>query len=413
MRINRLLSAILMMAIAIGAFAQNSTLTPYSRYGYGILNDNASAAQRAMGGVGYAMSSGKQANVMNPASYASIDSLTFLFDMGVDFKSMWASENTVSENNFTGGLDYLTMAFPLSKRVGGSIGILPYASTGYSFMGTVTNGLVSRTGDGDISLIYAGVGVEPLRNLYVGANIAYMFGTITNDVYASATTGGVSLFQRYMRIRDWKLDLGVQYVKRLNKTDKFTVGVTYTPGKSFHGETYGVYYDYSLTDVVPDTTGYTKLGGKYSMPATWGVGLNYSKGNSFMVEADFTYQPWEKAKFATIENFEGSEFTNRWKAAAGVQFVPRVRGSYFQRVQYRLGAYYNHDYLMVRGNNVVEMGATLGFGFPVPIFKTTVNLGFEYKHRQANPVALIKEDYFNITLGINFNEMWFRKSKIY
>ena len=37
-----------------------------------------------MGGIGYAMSSGRQINVMwNPASYACIDSLTFLFDMGV------------------------------------------------------------------------------------------------------------------------------------------------------------------------------------------------------------------------------------------------------------------------------------------------------------------------------------------
>ena len=30
---------------------------------------------------------------------------------------------------------------------------------------------------------------------------------------------------------------------------------------------------------------------------------------------------------------------------------------------------------------------------------------------EADP--LIKENYFNITLGLNFNEMWFRKSKIY
>ena len=49
----------------------------------------------------------------------------------------------------------------------------------------------------------------------------------------------------------------------------------------------------------------------------------------------------------------------------------------------------------------------------MPTFKTTVNLGFEWIKRNATPNPLITEDYFNITIGINFNEMWFRQSKIY
>ena len=64
-------------------------------------------------------------------------------------------------------------------------------------------------------------------------------------------------------------------------------------------------------------------------------------------------------------------------------------------------------------NGLREFGVTAGFGFPVPSFRTIVNLGFEFKHRAANPDPLIKENYFNITIGVNFNEMWFRQSKIY
>ena len=45
-----------------------------------------------MGGVGYAMNSGRQINVMNPASYAAIDTLTFLFDMGIDLTAIWQNE---------------------------------------------------------------------------------------------------------------------------------------------------------------------------------------------------------------------------------------------------------------------------------------------------------------------------------
>lgn len=77
-----------------------------------------------------------------------------------------------------------------------------------------------------------------------------------------------------------------------------------------------------------------------------------------------------------------------------------------------MGTFYNHDYLMVGNNNVIEYGFTAGLGLPVKGFKTIVNLGFEYRHRQADPNPLIKENFLNFTLGVNFNEMWFWKNKI-
>ena len=396
----------------LAAGAQNSTLTPYSRYGYGILSDNATSAQRAMGGVGYAMNSGRQINVMNPASYAAVDSLTFLFDMGVDFTSLWSKEGTTSENNFGGGLDYITMLFPVTKYMGVSLGILPYSSVGYSFGSEIDNGATARQGSGSINQAYVGWGATPFKNFYAGFNFSYLFGNTVNDVYAYTITGSTSLFQREMKVRDWHLDIGLQYSFDIKPENRVTLGVTYSPGKSLHGETYGVYYDTNL-DTKPDTVGFTKLNGLYSIPASYGAGINYQWRNRLMVEADFTYQPWKDAKYAPIENFEVTEFSNRWKIGAGVQYTPSPRGSYFQRVQYRLGGYYNHDYLMILGNNIREYGASVGFGFPVPSFRTIVNLGFEFKHRAANPDPLIKENYFNITIGVNFNEMWFRQSKIY
>ena len=82
---------LLALAASVTAQAQNS-VSPYSKFGYGLLDNNATSAQMQMGGVGYAMSSGRQINVMNPASYAAADSLTFLFDMGLDFTNLKSSE---------------------------------------------------------------------------------------------------------------------------------------------------------------------------------------------------------------------------------------------------------------------------------------------------------------------------------
>ena len=59
MKINKLITGLLMLVATVPAiWAQNSTVTPYSRFGYGMLSEQSNAMQRGMGGVGYAMRSG-------------------------------------------------------------------------------------------------------------------------------------------------------------------------------------------------------------------------------------------------------------------------------------------------------------------------------------------------------------------
>lgn len=411
-----LLAAFAVLLAAFSVQAQNGVVSPYSRFGYGFLSDNATAAQRTLGGTGYAMNSGRQINVMNPASYAAMDSLTFLFDMGIDLTAIWSSEGNVRESDFGGGLDYITMQFPLGKYMGASIGLIPYSSVGYSFGSTIENGVVNRSGWGNINQLYLGVAGRPFRGFTIGANVAYLFGNLVNDVYAYSEYSSTTLFERTMSVRDYRLDFGAQYSFNVARDHRVTLGLVYSPQKDMHGDVYGIYYDSSVDKdkIVPDTVpGDHRMAGNYSTPEKWGAGINYQVTNRLMVEADFTYEPWSKAKFAAIEDFETTRFANRYRAGLGVQYVPNWRGNYVKRIQYRLGAFYNRDYVMIGDNNVRDFGISLGLGLPVPNFKTIINVGFEYRHRQAYPAALVKEDYLNITIGINFNEMWFRKNRLY
>ncbi|MDE6134214.1 MAG: hypothetical protein K2F79_01400 [Muribaculaceae bacterium] len=216
-----------------------------------------------------------------------------------------------------------------------------------------------------------------------------------------------------MKIRDYRLSFGAQYTLPLRGTDALAFGLVYSPAKDLRGTAKKIYYDTSSEENVPEVSDEHKLHGNYSIPQTWGAGINYSFGRRAMVEFDYTYQPWSKVKFRGFEGDPAQKFQDRSKYAIGMQFVPDFRGSYLKRINYRLGAYYSNDYLVISDNRLREYGVTAGFGFPVPSFKTTVNLGFEWKRRQANPNPLIKENYFSLTLGINFNEMWFRQNKLY
>lgn len=407
------------LVAALGAMwtglSAQTTNTPYSMYGYGILNDNATSAQRAMGGVGYAMAGGRQINAMNPASYAAIDSLTFLFDMGITATSLHSSDAGVKSNNFGGGLDYITMQFPITRWMGGSIGLVPFTNVGYSFGNEVDNGRTSRNGSGGINQLYLGLGVRPVKGFSIGANIGYLFGTTINDIYGVPdNSSSMALFERVTQVRDYNLQFGAQYTYQLNRDNRFTVGLSWTPSKSLHGHAWRVnYYNIGSSSVPADTVAYTSMKGKYTLPDLWGAGISWRWRDRLTVELDYTFQNWKDAKYAELDNENGMlSMNNRTKIALGAEYLPKLRGNYFQRITYRIGGFTSRDYIRVGANDVREYGLSCGFGLPTPSSKSVLNIGFEWRHRQAHPAPLIKENYFNFTVGINFNEVWFYKNQI-
>jgi hypothetical protein len=416
-----IIAALMISTSSLALMAQPAN-SPYSKLGFGILSDNATGAQRAMGGVGYAMQSGRQINVMNPASYSKVDSLTFLWDIGMDITNSWSKEGDKSGYNLGGGLDYITMEFRLAKRLGAAIGVVPFSGVGYSFGGEIDNGDDSRNGTGGLNELFAGVGYEPIKGLSIGANFSYLFGTTTNTT--TVTSASSTQFIRELEVKDWNMRVGLQYGFNLSPKSRVVLGATYSPKKVLHGNTLGkmadIYQDviidkYGNKVVVYDTIANMTLKGNYELPTTIGAGLSYTYDNRLNVEVDYTYQQWSKAKYTPINYFEvpDTKWNDRWKVAAGMSYIPNPRGSYINRMTYRIGAFYNNDYMTVNGNDVRDYGVGIGFSFPaLGTDKTRVNLGLEWKHRYTAPTNLIKEDYLNITLSVNFNEMWFWKNKI-
>lgn len=405
------LTCALAAVTCLSASAQETS--PYSKFGYGLMGDNATSAQRQMGSTGYAMHSGRQINVMNPASYASVDSMTFLFDMGVDVSLYWRQDNSGKQRDWGGGIDYITMLFPVSKTVGVSAGLVPFSSVGYSFGSTLDNGTTSHQGSGGINQLYLGAGWMPLKGLSIGFNVSYLFGNTYNTLYATHTGGTGAVFEQTMEIQDYRLRFGAQYTCNLSSKNSVTLGVSYEPGKSVLGKTYVVKYLQS-NSASPDTIapGVVKMRDLFSYAPSYGVGLAWDWNERVHAEVDFTYQPWKNAKYAQIKNFSATRLDNRWKIGVGASYMPDPRGSYLKRVTYRAGVFYNRDYIMAGDNNVNDYGISCGLGLPTSSSRTIVNIGFDYRQRQSSPVALLKEKYFNITLGVNFNGNWFYHNKL-
>ena len=216
--------------------AQSNTKSPYSRYGYGKLADNSIGMSRAMGGIGYGLRNSQQINTMNPASYAAMDSLTFLFDIGANIQNSKFTEGLKKGSNFNGGLDYIAMQFPVSKWMAVSAGLIPFTFVGYDYGQNVNDTILYHSGEGGLSEAYIGVGANVYKGLSVGLNFNYLFGNITyaDEVYMPNNDYAQdSRFDQKVHVSDFRLLLGAQYTYRLNKKESLTLGNFFSEKNAF------------------------------------------------------------------------------------------------------------------------------------------------------------------------------------
>ena len=134
MNLRRYIVLVVATMLTVGAWAQNATSSPSSRFGYGELNNNLPGAYRAMGGVGIGMRSNKVINPAQPASYTACDSLTFMFDIAGSLLYTNYGDANGTTDRMNGNLEYMTLQFPLWRRyIAMSVGVNPYSAVGYKF----------------------------------------------------------------------------------------------------------------------------------------------------------------------------------------------------------------------------------------------------------------------------------------
>ena len=397
--------------ISIPVMAQNSTNSPYTRYGYGDLANRSFGAGRSMGGIGIGLRSPKQINPMNPASYSSMDSMTFLFDFGATAQLSRFDDGVNTQNDVNGNVEYMAMQFPLHKQIAMSVGLLPYSHVGYTYGETKTSpeGLVYNetfTGVGGLNLLYAGLSIDIWKKrLSIGANVNYLFGANTytaGAIYGQTGSTGTNSTKK-LKLRGATFDLGLQYTQPLSKTDKIVFGMTFAPKMRLNNSTYESIANGSVSTI--DTIS----GLAYDKPMESGFGASYVKDDKFIIAADFSYQGWNNALIAG----KSDELKNRIKVSTGFEYIPNLYSRpYLNRTRYRLGMNYTNSYVQVRGRGYKEYGATLGAGFPISDSRSFINVSLEYVKIKADNKTMIDEDYLKMTLSYTFNELWFFKRKV-
>jgi len=412
LKINKLLIAVCIFVGAVTtASAQNSTNSPYTRFGYGQLADRSFGAGRSMGGVGYGLRSSRQINPMNPASYSVMDSMTFLFDAGASFQMSWFNDGTNRSSDINGNFEYVALQFPLSRRIAISAGLMPYSHVGYTFSAISSDGpgsLTQFSGTGGLNDVFVGASIDIWKKrLAVGANIAYMFGKV--DHRRSITTTNTMYTMNKTEAHSLGFDIGLQYTHPLTKTERLTFGAVYSPARELKTTRYDLISndEYFLSSMIQADTA-TNEG--FGTPDTYGFGVTFTKDYKLIVAADVSYQTWQGTKIPGTDNAK-----DRLKVAVGGEYIPNNSPRlYMNRVRYRAGLHYSNSYFNVNGSGYDELGVSLGAGFPMLDNRSFINASFEYVKivPAKTNVGLINEQYFRFTLSYTFNEFWFMKRKI-
>ncbi len=415
-RFKTLLSlAFLCCLIPLTAFSQTS---PYSRYGIGDLFSSPGNTSISMGGLGIGYRSTYHVNYLNPASYSAFDTLAFLFEGGVRSNTVTQRTETVKQQNNNTSLSHLLFGFPVTKWWKGSIGLVPFSEVEYSIvdkqiseeLGSLERGY---EGTGGINVFYAGSAFKLHKNLSIGFNVSYMFGT--NNKIRSIVFPD-SAYMRNFRVinsttySDLKLDFGLQYHRIYGKDYFMNAGLVFSNGTSIAAKDKILEETYvsgsTGIDYPKDTINYTpELKGDVFLPMSYGLGFSTGKKDRWMAGVDFRFQEWEKYTYFGVAD----SLKNSYSVAVGGEYTPTTTGvgSYTRKMTYRAGFRYGKTYLQLRDNQLSEMAFSAGVGFPFSKIRSTVNLGIEVGQRGTTSSNLIQDNFFRISLGVSIFERWF------
>jgi len=425
-----LLAGMLLFPALLFAQFNNNTTSPFSRFGLGDLHPQTHGRGAAMGGASLGSRNSQQINFANPASYTAVDSLAFLFEFGLTGKFSGYKSSLGKFATDDVNFRYFAMNFPVTSRIAASMGLTPWSDVGYDLLvndSIPMSGNVQYMyyGEGSLSRAYFGLAAEPFRNVSVGANLFYFFGTL-NRISTVGFPDNTEIYSirknEVIRLRDFGVNFGLQATLPMKNNQSLTFGATLESKPTFTAfnsdltiktvsvtliegsspQTYSDSDTLSFKEQVKD---------KITLPLSAGVGLSYVKKNKLEINADYLFQGWSKAVFPF--GLTNELLKDRSVVSVGGEYIPdrfSIR-SYLARIAYRGGLRYENSYIAINNQQIKDFGMSFGVGLPVYRSNSTVNLSAEIGKRGNTKNNLIREHYARFNLSVNLYDLWFIKRR--
>jgi hypothetical protein len=384
------------------------SFSPYTHFAAGQIEQGGSGNNHALGGTGIAFSSTHSLNNINPASYSGIDSLSFIFDIGVFGKYARFDKGNISQNKYSGNIRYIALGTRLCKWWAASFGITPYSSVAYKI--NTTSELEGEpsyyyktfTGSGGINQFYFGNSFRLIKNLSVGVNLSYLLGEIEQKESVNVQGSTLYIVKKTNSVHNLMLEYGLQY-KIDHKNWHYTIGAIYGNKKILQSAT-------KLEMIYSgDTAKMDHDDQPFLIPQKYGVGFAVEKYNKLRAGFDYERRNWSELKFSNPQ----LETRNSERVSVGLEYTPMrsMRDDFWKKWYYRIGANYNKSYLIIDKEPINSKALTFGLGIPLKRQLTMLNLSFEIGQNGTTDNYLIKETYYLLHLNFALHDYWFVKPK--
>lgn len=411
---------------AVGFLMNAQTIgnSPYAAFGIGDVKYDNTTDVNAMGGIStaYIWDFNNNFNFSNPAANKNLE-LTTIKVEGTNennfFKSNYDDLKATKHSSY---LSNITIAFPLSPKVKFGLGYQPYSSKKYSVLNTETlstgGGKASLfTGEGTISTVQAALSYQISPQFGVGLRSNFYFGNLYDiNELTYSTAELINGYETKNKIKTFNFTLGTAYQKVLENDKKLTLGATYTFGNTGQMETRYVNSTYFYTpgqvknnvSIIDEQTSEDKN----LIPMEFSLGAGYGKDGKWFWGTQVDYKKGETIQFL------GQPFANEnsYKIAAGGWYIPNYNNfrSYFSRVTYRYGAYYEKGNLSFMGTDINKFALTGGVSLPFENKGASrmsgIDLGIELGKRGTLDNNMVRQNFVNLRIGLSFADKWFRKT---
>lgn len=372
----------------------------------------------AMGGLSQAVYTPYFVNTVNPASYNAFDTLSFVFDVSLHARFTTLQTDIISQSADYSSLGNLLFGFPINGWWKASFGLQPYSATGYKITDTQNDSVFGifdniYDGNGGISQFHLGSSFDITKNLSIGANIAYLFGTMNHHAATEFTDSLYRLNVKTVnstRAHDFLINYGLMYHKQQTNGLQYNIGLTFTNQTDLSTTDDRLAYNYSTgssgTEYPRDTIiSESGAKGSITLPMSIGTGFSIGKDSKWMIGTDVTWKQWSKFSYLNAPD----SLKDNIQIAVGGFYNPSLStvSNYWQRVTYRGGFRYSDGFLELKNHRISEFGITFGVGLPLPRTFSTINLAVEVGARGTKKEGLISENFVKFTLGLSIFERWF------
>ena len=405
------------LLFSVMAFSQQNTYSPYSYYGIGEVKFRGTQDARAMGGLGITGDS-ISLNLLNPASYSHLKLTSLTIGGTTTFATLKNEVDTEKAKNTS--LDYLAVGIPMGK-LGAAFGIMPFTAVGYKISNVNNNAFgdeVTKTysGQGNLNRFFVGASYEVNKNLSFGVDFQYNFGNIDNETIEKITTVILQSRERNSsRITGTSFNFGALYNRKILDKYQLYASLVYAPETKLTSENERnlatVTFTSNGSEIVNDEQDVAINNTNLVIPSKLAVGLGIGERNKWMLGTEISFQKNSKMS-NRFEDITNATFEDSQKYVIGGYYIPKFDSfsSYLSRVVYRAGFRYENTGLVIKDKSIEDYGMNFGLGLPLGFSK--IDLGFEVGVRGTQYNNLIRENYFNLSVGLSLSDKWFKKRKI-